>query len=181
MADCSGEIGSSSNCVETILKIRWLIKTSLKKPNPNPNPDFAEARDEERKAYFLIRYPFIYCMFYLYFIAKPLTVHFGKLLAWEGDGVIPKVPWLTRTTLRPFRLFMLSSASAVVLPYPHSRWKVIHLLCLSLSFIYWAQKYTVTIHLNENHLVVIITLHRQKLHGAARLTNLNEKKRNLMR
>ena len=78
-------------------------------------------------------------------------------------GVIPKVPWLTRTTLRPFRLFMLSSASAVVLPYPRSRWKVIHLLCLSLSFIYWAQKYTVTIHLNENHLVVIITLHRKPL------------------
>ena len=66
-----------------------------------------------------------------------------------------------------FPLFILSSASAVVLPYPHSRWKVIHLLCLSLSFIYWAQKYTVTIHLNENHFVVIITLHRKPLHGAA--------------
>ena len=35
-------------------------------------------------------------------------------------------------------------------------------------FIYWAQKYTVTIHLNENHLVVIIMLHRKPLH----LTNM---------
>ena len=79
--------------------------------------------------------------------------------------MIPKVPWLTRTTLRPFRLFMLSSASAVVLPYPHSRWKVIHLLCLSFIFyLLGPEKYTVTIHLNENHLVVIITLHRQTLH-----------------
>ena len=34
-----------------------------------------------------------------------------------------------------FPLFMLSSASAVVVPYPHSWWKVIHLLCLSLKLL----------------------------------------------
>ena len=63
-----------------------------------------------------------------------------------------------------FPLFMSSSASAVELPYPHSWWKVIHLLCLSFIFyLLGPEKYTVTIHLNENHLVVIITLHRQTL------------------
>ena len=68
-----------------------------------------------------------------------------------------KVPWLPWITLRYFPLFMLSSASAVVVPYPLSWWKVIHLLCqlqkeasVFETFIYWAQKYTVTIYLNEN-------------------------------
>ena len=90
MADSIGEIGNSSNYVETILKIRCLIKTSLKKPNPNPN--FAEAKDNERKSVFInTTYYFIACSI-LYFIAKLLTFHFGKLLAQEGDGVIPKVP-----------------------------------------------------------------------------------------
>ena len=56
-----------------------------------------------------------------------------------------------------FPLFMLLSASADVVPYPHSWWKVIHLLCklqkeasIFETFIYWAQKYTVSIYLNEN-------------------------------
>ena len=79
-------------------------------------------------------------------------------------GVIPKVPWLTRTTLRPFRLFMLSSASAVVLPYPHSRWKVIHLLCLSFIFYLLGPEIYSYDLFELKHFVVIITLHRQTLH-----------------
>ena len=67
MADCFGEIGNSSNCVETILKIRYLIKTSLKKPNPNPN--FAEAKDNARKSDFInydIFY-FIACSIFVFY------------------------------------------------------------------------------------------------------------------
>ena len=78
-------------------------------------------------------------------------------------GVIPKVPWLTRTTLRPFRLFMLSSASAVVLPYPHSRWKVIHLLCLSFIFYLLGPEIYSYDLFELKHFVVIITLHRRTL------------------
>ena len=87
MADCFGEIGNSSNYVETIPKIPnqqaphvlRLIKTSLKKPE---DPNFAEAKGNARKSDFInydIFY-FIACSI-LYFIAKLLTFHFGKLLA----------------------------------------------------------------------------------------------------
>ena len=82
MVDYFGEIGNSLSCVKTILKIRYLIKTSRKKPNPNPN--FAEARDEEHKAYFSIRHVLFYCMLYLYFTAKPLTFHSAKVISLGG-------------------------------------------------------------------------------------------------
>ena len=121
-------------------------------------------------------------MFYVYFTAKLLTFHSTKVISLGGRWSDSKGSVINANDTPSFPLFMLSSASAVVLPYPHSRWKVIHLLCLSFIFyLLGPEKYTVTIHLNENHLVVIITLHRKPLHGAARQANLNEKKRNLMR
>ena len=71
--------------------------------------------------------------------------------------MIRKGSVITVNNTPSFPLFMLSSASAVVVPYPHSWWKVIHLLCklkkeasVFETFIYWAQKYTVSIYLNEN-------------------------------
>ena len=72
-------------------------------------------------------------------------------------GVIRKGSVITVNNTPFFPLFMLLSASADVVPYPQSWWKVIHLLCqlqkeasIFETFIYWAQKYTVTIYLNEN-------------------------------
>ena len=71
--------------------------------------------------------------------------------------MIRKGSVITVNNTPSFPLFMLSSASADVVPYPHSWWKVIHLLCklqkeasVFETFIYWAQKYTVSIYLNEN-------------------------------
>ena len=84
--------------------------------------------------------------------------------------MIRKGSVITVNNTPSFPLFMLSSASAVVVPYPHSWWKVIHLLCklqkeasIFETFIYWAQKYTVTIYLNENTFVVLITLIRKHI------------------
>ena len=67
---------------------------------------------------------------------------------------------------------MLLSASADVVPYPHSWWKVIHLLCqlqkeasIFETFIYWAQKYTVMIYLNENTSLYLLR-NPETLHAA---------------
>ena len=96
-------------------------------------------------------------MFYLYFTAKLLTFHFTRVISLGGRWSDSKGSVINANDTPSFPLFMLSSASAVVLPYPHSWWKVIHLLCqlqkeasIFETFIYWAQKYTVTIYLNEN-------------------------------
>ena len=81
MADCFGEIGNSSNYVETILKIRCLIKTSLKKPNPNPN--FAEAKDNERKAYLLIRYIILLHVLFVFY-CEATNISFWKVISLGG-------------------------------------------------------------------------------------------------
>ena len=65
-------------------------------------------------------------------------------------GVIPKVPWLTRTTLRPFRCLCYHQRQLLLfLIHTHGGKSSIFYVYL-LSFIYWAQKYTVTIYLNWN-------------------------------
>ena len=132
MADCFGEIGNSSNYVETILKIRWLIKTSLKKPNPNPN--FAEAKDNERKAYLLIRYIILLHVLFVFY-CEATNISFWKVISLGGRWSDSKGSVITVNNTPSFPLFMLSSASAVVVPYPLSWWKVIHLLCLSLKLL----------------------------------------------
>ena len=105
MADCFGEIGNSSNYVETILKIRWLIKTSLKKLNPNPN--FAEAKDNERKAYLLIRYILFYCMFYFVFYCEATNISFWKVISLGGRWSDSKGSVITVNNTPSFPLFML--------------------------------------------------------------------------
>ena len=110
----------------------------------------------------------LYCLSIFYWSILIYLIYFWILRNWniilkQAEKLkremewFAKVPWLPWITLRYFPLFMLSSASAVVVPYPHSWWKVIHLLCqlqkeasIFETFIYWAQKYTVTIYLNEN-------------------------------
>ena len=90
-----------------------------------------------------------------YWVRDPKVLTAVQLLL--STGVIRKGSVITVNNTPSFPLFMLSSASAVVVPYPLSWWKVIHLLCqlqkeasVFETFIYWAQKYTVTIYLNEN-------------------------------
>ena len=133
MADYFGETGSSSSYVKTILKTRWRIKTSLKKPNPNPN--FAEARDKEHKAYFLIRYSFILLHALFIFYCEATNISLWKVIGLGGRWSDSKGSVINANDTPSFPLFMLSSASAVVVPYPRSWWKVIHLLCLSLKLL----------------------------------------------
>ena len=57
------------------------------------------------------------------------------IIVYITTGVIRKGSVITVNNTPSFPLFMLSSASAVVVPYPLSWWKVIHLLYLSLKLL----------------------------------------------
>ena len=121
-------------------------------------------------------------MFYLYFIAKLLTFHSTKVISLGGRWSDSKGSVINAndTPSFPFVYVIISvscgtSLSTLTVESHPS------FMSIFIFYLLGPEKYTVTIHLNENHLVVIITLHRKPLHGAARQANLNEKKRNLMR
>ena len=106
-------------------------------------------------------------MFYLYFTAKLLTFHSTKVISLGGRWSDSKGSVINAndTPSFPFVYVIISvswgtSLSTLTVESHPSFMSIFY-------FIYWAQKYTVTIHLNENHFVVIITLHRKPLHGAA--------------
>ena len=90
MADCFGEIGNSSNYVETIPKIPnqqaphvlRLIKTSPKKPE---DPNFAEAKGNARKSDFInydIFY-FIACSIFVFY-CEATNISFWKVISLGG-------------------------------------------------------------------------------------------------
>ena len=106
---------------------------------------------QERKGRKLISSPKISTTFYIFvmeaskeetLVAKRASREDGPVAAkrrrigiGNHDGVIRKGSVITVNNTPSFPLFMLSSASAVVVPYPLSWWKVIHLLYLSLKLL----------------------------------------------
>ena len=65
--------------------------------------------------------------------------------------MIPKVPWLTRTTLRPFRCLCYHQRQLLLfLIHTHGGKSSIFYVCLWNFYLLGPEKYTVTIYLNEN-------------------------------